>query len=114
MPSTVPNALATRLALVTSTSPVKLTDASGSPLLLAYTRRWQLWIPATTQALTLVRYRTRGRIDWPWSDWVTATGVTPAAGGCGTVSVDGDCSYELDVEVTAAGAGTVSFYLVGV
>lgn len=110
----IPTALDKHLGLVTSVSAAALTDASGTPLKLAYARRWQLWIQANTQAISLVRYRVRGQSDWPWSAWVTATGVAPAAGAVGTVSLDGDCSLELDVEVTAAGAGTADFYLVGV
>lgn len=99
-----------RTGLATSGSPATL----ASPLKLAHAGRWCLWIAPTTQALTLVRYRTRGASDWPWGPWVTATGVTPAAGATGTVAVDGDCAYELDVEVTAAGAGTVALYVAGV
>jgi hypothetical protein len=45
---------------------------------------------------------------------VTATGVAPADGAVGTVAVDGDCSLQLDVELTADGDGTVALYLVGV
>lgn len=109
----IPTAQDKRTGLVTSGSAVALTDGSGTPLKLALAGRWCLWIAPTTEALTLVRYRTRGHADWPWSAWVTATGVAPAAGAVGTVSVDGDCAADLDVEVTAGGAGTCDFYLVG-
>lgn len=99
-----------RTGVATSTTPASL----ASPLRLAYADRWCLWIAPTTEAVTLVRYRTRGRSDWPWGPWVTATGVTPAAGATGTVAVDGDCAADLDVEITAAGTGTVALYVVGV
>lgn len=116
-----PTALDKRTAVATSTSPVKLSDPTdtGRVLKLAYAERWKLWIAPTTQNITLIRYRTRGQTDWPWESWITAeddagTDITATAGEATSINVAGDCAYELDVEVTAAGVGTCALYVAGV
>lgn len=112
---TIPTTLEAPTALAVTTTPTVLSAAAGrSPLKLHYAARWRLWIKPTGAALTTVRYRRRGRADWPWDEWVTATGVAPADGAVGTIELDGDCAYELDLEITGAGGCNVALYLVGV
>lgn len=109
----IANALDTIPEATISSSAAALSSVAR-PLALGYAGRWKLWVKPTGADLTTVRYRTRGRTDWPWSDWVTATGVAPGDGVAGTIAVDGDCSLQLDVELTADGDGTAALYLVGV
>lgn len=100
-----------------------LSAADGfRPLKLNLSERWVLAVSCVSgPGVTAVRYRRRGRRDWPWLDWETAA-VTPIASGhCGEVRALGDCSLELDVEVTVGpGEGehvgeptVVSFYVLG-
>jgi hypothetical protein len=108
-----PTAKDSRSGWSVTTSATVLSD-TASPLLLAHAARWELTLAPTTHDLSLVRYRTRGDASWPWSPWVTATGVTPAAGATGTIAVDGGCGWELDVECTASGGtANVALYVVG-
>ena len=90
--------------------------AGQSPLLLALARRWQLLLTNNTgDAITGLRLRYRNRSGGAWSAWESVTDDIPLAdaGTLRAVETDG-AAYELDVEVTAAAAGTVALDLVGV
>jgi hypothetical protein len=92
-------------------------SASANPLKLSLAGRWLLTIKCThaSRGISVVRYRRRGDASWPWGPWVTATGITVAAGATAEVGVDGDCLEDLDVELTGdGGTSTASLYVVGV
>lgn len=86
---------------------VALSTMTGKrPLRLGLAERWILTLECVSgPGITLVRYRRRGNSSWPWStDWIEAEGVVLGSPGVGEVRALGDCSMELDVELTA-GAG---------
>jgi hypothetical protein len=92
--------------------------ATVNTLALDYARRWRLTIKNThgSQTLTVCRLRRRTHRAGPWSEWVAvASGLPVAAGATLTITPDGDdCAEDLDVELTASGAGTgVEFWLAG-
>lgn len=92
-------------------------SALADPLTLALSGRWLLTIECThaTRGISVVRYRRRGDASFPWGPWVTATGITVAAGATAEVAVDGDCARDLDVELTGdGGTSTAALYVVGV
>jgi hypothetical protein len=93
-------------------------SATTTTLALNYARRWRLTVQNThaTQTLTVCRLRRRTHREAPWSEWVpVASGLPVAAGATLTITPDGDdCAEDLDVELTASGAGTgVKFWLAG-
>ncbi len=95
-----------------------VSDLSGARALkLALAARWLLTIKCThaSRGLSVVRYRRRVTATAPWGPWVTATGVTVAAGATADIGVDGDCAEDLDVELTGdGGTSTAELYVVGV
>ncbi len=93
-------------------------SATVNTLPLDYAKRWRLVIENThaSQTLTVLRLRRRTHRDGAWSPWASITsGLPVVAGETITVQPDvDDCSADLDVELTASGAGTgVRFWLAG-
>lgn len=93
-------------------------SATVNTLPLDYAKRWRLTIKNThgSQTLTVCRVRRRTHRAGPWSEWVTVpSGLPVAAGATLTIVPDSDdCAEDLDVELTASGAGTtVEFWLAG-
>lgn len=85
-------------------------------LLLAYAGRWVLTVHCShaTRGLSVIRYRRRVSSAAPWGPWV-ASGLTCAAGATVEIGVDGDCAWELDVELTGdGGTSEAGLYLAGV
>jgi len=92
--------------------------ATVNTLALDYAKRWRLIIENThgSQTLDVLRLRRRTHREGAWSPWVAVTsGLPVAAGATLSVQPDGDdCAADLDVELTASGAGTtVKFWLAG-
>lgn len=112
----LPTAQDARTGLVVGSSATVLSD-TVDPLKLSLAGRWLLTLKCThaTRGISLVRYRRRVTPDAPWGPWVTATGVAPAAGETAEIGVDGDCTEDLDLELTGdGGASSVEAYVVGV
>lgn len=86
---------------------------------LHYARRWHLVVKNThaSQTLTACRIRRRAFAGATPGPWETVTLAAPvAAGESLSVQPDyDDCSHDLDLELTASGAGTgVEIDLVGI
>jgi hypothetical protein len=93
-------------------------SATINTLPLDHAARWRLTIKNThgSQTLTACRVRRRTHRAGPWSEWVSvSSGLPVAAGATLTIVPDADdCAEDLDVELTASGAGTtVEFWLAG-
>lgn len=114
----IPTALDSLTGLAILSTATIVSGLSGARALkLSLAGRWVLTIHCThaTVGLSVVRYRRRVSTAAPWGPWVTATGVTVAAGATAEIGVDGDCLEDLDVELTGdGGASTAALYVVGV
>lgn len=105
------------LAILSTATIVSSLAPALRPLKLSLAGRWVLTIHCThaTVGLSVVRYRRRVSTSAPWGPWVTAAGVTVAAGATGEVGIDGDCLEDLDVELTGdGGVSSAALYVVGV
>lgn len=98
---------------------VVLSEVAGKRALnLGLAERWVLTLECVSgPGISLVRYRRRGNATWPWStDWIDAEGVVLGSTGVGEIRVVGDCSRQLDIELTAAAGvapSIVNLYLLG-
>jgi hypothetical protein len=89
------------------------TETITVPLL--WSRRWFFTLSPAGSAVTALRYRRRPNGASPWESWTSVTTGLPADGGSLAIEPDSaaQCAETLQVEVTTAGAATVSYGYAG-
>lgn len=105
----------TRTLALTGTTAAALSAQPSGPLLAAHARRITLTLAVASGGgnVTSVRWRIRSKPTSPWGPWVTATGVTPAAGSSATIDLTDTVAWHVDVEVTPAADTSVEITLAG-
>lgn len=93
----------------TQTATIAASATEVGPFALNHSRRWHLLIKNVhaSQTLTACRIRRRAVAGGAQGPWETITLAAPVAAG-ETLSIreTDDCSYDVEVELTASGAGT--------